>query len=106
METGKVIGFGILLLLAIATWLLAVFQYREKGPLLNNSYLYASAEERRRMNKKPYYRQSAIVFFLLGFSFLMFGVNLIAGWSVFMILGVCGILGTLAYAVISSVLLR
>ena len=81
METGKVIGFGVLLLLAIATWILAVFQYREKGPLLNNSYLYASAEERRRMNKKPYYRQSAIVFFLLGFSFLMFGVNLIAGWS-------------------------
>ena len=99
METGKVIGFGVLLLLAIATWILAVFQYREKGPLLNNSYLYASAEERRRMNKKPYYRQSAIVFFLLGF-------NLIAGWSVFMILGACGILGTLAYAVISSVLLR
>ena len=103
---GKIIGIALLGIVCAACFLISFFQWREKGPVFNNAYLYAGEETRREMNKKPYYRQSAIVFFLLGFSFLMFGLNLIAGWSIFMILGACGILGTLAYAVISSVLLR
>ena len=41
------------------------------GFLLNNAYLYASKQERETMNKKPYYRQTAIVFLLIGVTFLL-----------------------------------
>lgn len=41
--------------------------------LLNNAYIYASKQERETMNKTPHYRQSGVVFALIGLTFL-FGV--------------------------------
>ena len=41
---------------------LAVIHFAERGFLLNNAYIYASLKERENMDKKPYSRQSAIVF--------------------------------------------
>ena len=47
----------------------------EKGFLINNAYIYASKEEREKMNKKPYYRQSGIVFMFLGIISLLNAFN-------------------------------
>ena len=47
----------------------------EKGFLMNNAYIYASKEEREKMNKKPYYRQSGIVFMFLGIISLLNAFN-------------------------------
>lgn len=49
---------GLLLFLGIRSFM-------ERGFLLNNAYIYATKEERKTMNKKKYYRQSAVVFCLL-----------------------------------------
>lgn len=63
-----VIILGALFLLCIV---LGLMQLKEKGPLLNNAYLYSTKEQREQMDKKPYYRQSGIVFLMIAPIFAM-----------------------------------
>ena len=51
-----------IVIFAIAGLLLffAIRSFTERGFLLNNAYIYATKEERETMDKKPYYRQSAV----------------------------------------------
>ena len=56
---------------------LGIRHYMEKGFLMNNAYLYASKEQREKMNKKPYYRQSAIIFGILSVVFIVIGLSLV-----------------------------
>ena len=53
-------------LLTAACMVLGIRQLLEKGYLLNNAWIYASKEEREKMNKRPYYRQSGICFLMIG----------------------------------------
>ena len=75
----------------------------EKGFLFNNAYIYASKQEREKMNKKPHYRQSAIVFLLLGIVFLLLALAVLleAYWISFV--GVAVVIITLIYAIVSSI---
>ena len=73
------------LVLAIITFIVGVLlivsgimSFMNRGFLFNNAYIYASKEEREKMDKKPYYRQTSIVLLLLacvsviqGFSFAL-----------------------------------
>lgn len=103
MEISKILVLAFLFLLMAASFGISYFQFQEKGFLFNNAYLYASEEERRTMNKKPYYRQSGIVFFLVGFIFLLNILELLLAmsWLFYLILLLCAI--TLIYAIISSI---
>lgn len=85
MGTSKIIVTVILFLLAIVSFVLSCFQFKEKGILFNNAWLYASREERANMNKKPHYRQSAIVFFLIGVFFLLYAAEMLlaTGWLIY-----------------------
>ena len=91
--------------LAIALWMfiLSIRSFQQKGFLLNNAYLYASKKEREAMDKAPYYRQTAIVFILIGIIFLLngFGALFPAAWIFPVVLA--GIAVTLVYAIASSV---
>lgn len=72
MEKVMTIIFGILSVILFTISLLHMY---EKGFLMNNAYIYASKEEREKMNKKPYYRQSGIVFMFLGIISLLNAFN-------------------------------
>ena len=72
MEKVITIIFGILSVILFTISLLHMY---EKGFLMNNAYIYASKEEREKMNKKPYYRQSGIVFMFLGIISLLNAFN-------------------------------
>ena len=39
----------LLYVLAAGSWVLSALQFRQKGPLLNNAWLYASKKEREQM---------------------------------------------------------
>lgn len=95
----------MILCLAIAagTFIVSYFQFREKGILLNNAWLYASKEEREAMNKKPYYRQSGVVFVLIGVAFLLNAVMVATKreWILYLVLGVFAV--AVVYAVVSSI---
>lgn len=56
-------------ILAIIYLVISIMSFKEKGFLFNNAYIWASKQEREKMNKKPYYRQTAIVFALIAFIF-------------------------------------
>ncbi len=101
-----IIVMVICLLIASACFLVSYFQYREKGILLNNAYLYASREEREKMNKRPYYRQSGIVFSLLGIVFLLNAVQVTTEWNWICYLSILVSIVTIIYAVVSSILIE
>ena len=70
---GEKIVAVVLFALAVTAFVLSVRAFCEKGFLLNNAYLYASPKERETMDKKPYYRQSGVVFLLVGVIFALHG---------------------------------
>lgn len=103
---GNRIGAIILSVIAIICFIVSFFQLNEKGFLFNNGYIYASKQERERMDKKAYYKQSGVVFLLLGIIFLMNAVNLIVqtGWLFYFIIGIA--MATLVYSIVSSVFIE
>ena len=92
-----------LVMVSLFLFILSIRSFLEKGFLFNNAYIYASKKERETMNKKPYYRQTAIVFFLMGITFLLIGFAILfdAGWITY-IAGVVIII-ILIYAITSSI---
>ncbi|MBQ4560625.1 MAG: DUF3784 domain-containing protein [Tyzzerella sp.] len=93
----------ILFLIAIGAFVMSYRSFREKGFLFNNAYIYASKQERETMDKKPHYRQSAIVFLLIGIIFLLNGVSvLLAAKWIFILVIVIAVIAII-YAIISSI---
>ena len=92
-----------LVVVSLFLFILSIRSFLEKGFLFNNAYIFASQKERETMNKKPYYRQTAIVFFLMGITFLLIGFEILfdAGWITY-IAGVVIII-ILIYAITSSI---
>ena len=93
----------ILLIISIGAFIISVRSFKEKGFLFNNAFLYASKQERNNMDKKPYYRQSAIVFLLIGIVFLLNAVEVFlnSGWIFYIV--VVTIIITIIYAFASSI---
>ena len=100
---GDLIVAIVLLLVALFIYFMSIRSFLEKGFLFNNAYLYASKKERETMNKKPYYRQTAVIFFMMGTIFLLLGLAILlnAFWITYIAEAV--ILVILIYAVISSI---
>ena len=96
----------ILFLISLVAFVLSIRAFLEKGFLLNNAYIYASKKERETMDKKPHYRQSAIVFLLLGCIFLLNGLQVLlnAPWIFYAVMVL--VLVTLGYAIVSSIRLK
>lgn len=97
------LGIIICICLAATAYILSSFQFREKGVLLNNAWLYASEEERSTMDKKPHYRQSGIVFALIGTIFTLDAVWIATGfkWMSYFFILIIAII--IIYAVVSSI---
>lgn len=73
----KSIVFIVVLMLAVICFFISFLHWREKGFLLNNTYIFASKQEKEKMNKTPYYRQSAIVFSGLSLVLLLIAIDII-----------------------------
>ena len=103
---GEMIVAIILFMVAITAYIISFRSFKEKGFLFNNAYIYASKQERETMDKKPHYRQTALVFLLIGTTFLMNGLMLIvkADWLLYVILMIMGI--AIIYAIISSIMIE
>ena len=103
MGTTEIILAVVMLLFSLAALVIAVFQWKEKGILLNNAYILASREERARMNKTPHYRQSAVGFGVLGIIFFSIALAVSTGWNaLFPVVIIFSVL-LVIYAIASSV---
>ena len=99
----EIIVASIPFTISIFLFFMSVRSFMEKGFLFNNAYIYASKEEREKMNKKPHYHQSAIVFLLIGLIFLLnaIAVLLKVNWIFYIVVAV--VIVTLIYAIVSSI---
>ena len=90
---------GILMVISL---IISIRAFKEKGFLFNNAYIWASKKERESMDKRPYYRQSAVVFALLTAVFLCMAIDgvLLTGWL--WIVGIVIAVAALIYAIVSS----
>ncbi len=104
MSTADLILTIILFIIAFAMFLLSYLQFNEKMVLLNNAWLYASKKERETMNKTPHYKQSGVVFALIGVNFLIDAIGCMIHNSDLMLYGVLVISAiAVIYAIVSSV---
>ena len=103
---GNIIAMIVLSVIAIVCFIFSYLQFHQKGFLFNNAYIYASKQERKTMDKKPYYKQSGIVFVLIGIIFLIDAIDIIlqTGWLFYLVIGVAIV--AIAYAIISSVMIE
>ena len=97
------IGLGIV---AIMCFVFSYLQFNEKGFLFNNAYIYASKEERKLMDKKPHYKQSGIVFLMIGIIFAINAIDMIlkTGWLFYLVMFIAVI--AIIYAIASSIIIE
>ena len=108
MGAGQIMVEIIFLALAIGAFVISYLQFKEKGFLFNNAYIWASQEERKLMDKdkeskRLYYRQSGFTFALIGIIFLIFAVYLVADWIWMYVAFWVSVIIAVAYAVVSSI---
>ena len=98
-----IVGAIILFIIAVLAFVMSIRSFMGKDFLFNNAYIYASEQERESMNKKPFYRQSGIVFLLIGIIFLLNCFNLLfeTTWIFYVIIAI--VIITFVYAIVSSV---
>ncbi len=103
MTAGEMIVSVLVFAMAGVCLLFGVRSFSERGFLLNNAYLYASKEERKAMNRKPYYRQSAVVFCILSAVFLVIGLSLLLKNDKLLLAQIPLSAGAVVYAIASTV---
>ena len=105
MTAAELIIGIIMFVLAGILVLLGIRSFSGRGFLLNNAYIYASEEEREKMDKKPYYRQTGIVFCLLSLVFIIIGLSVLLQNYKLELLLIPVVAGTIIYAIVSYVLI-
>ena len=100
-STERIIAVIIFIIAGILL-VLSIMHFMEKGVLLNNTYLFASKKERGAMDKRPHYRQSAIVFLLLSLVFAVIGLSVVLQNDKITLLEIPLFIAVIIYAVITS----
>ena len=103
MTTNEIITSIIVFSIAGILFLLSIRSFLDRGFLLNFADIYASKEDRKAMNKKPYYKQSAVVFCALSAVFLVVGLSLVLHQDKVLLLEIPLIVGIIIYAIASTV---
>ena len=96
----------VLGLVALGCFVISFFQFKQKGFLFNNAYIYASEKERETMDKKPHYIQTGVIFVFIGLIFTVNAINVVLKKN-FLLFAVIGIaVMAIIYAIVSSVLIE
>lgn len=103
MDKGKLIVSLIIFAIAGIKLFLSIMSFMEKGKLMNNAYIYASKEEREKMNKKPYYRQSGIAFLFTFMEFVFIGLSCLFDNVIYTVFQALVLIILFVYAIASSV---
>ncbi|MBR1422843.1 MAG: DUF3784 domain-containing protein [Ruminococcus sp.] len=102
MTTSELIILIFVFMIAGTLFVISIRSFKNRGFLFNNAYLYASKEERDTMDKKPYYKQTAIVCLILCFVFTIIGVSILLQNSKINLIEIPFFAGIFIYAIVSS----
>lgn len=83
--------------------ILGIISLCKRGFLFNNAYIWASKKERETMDKAPYYRQTGVVFILIGIMLALFGLDVMLKTAWIWLLGIVLGFGIGVYAIISTI---
>lgn len=100
---GELITLIIVLFIAVILLIFSIMSFLERGLLLNNAFLYASKEEREKMDKKPYYKQSAIMFCILSVVFIVIALQILLKNDILFLLEIPLIMSVIIYWIVSTV---
>lgn len=106
MSIAETVGGIIAFVMAVIFAFMSVLHFMEKGYLFNNAYIWASKEEREKMYKKPYYRQSAIVYCVISINFFLTVLSIVFKNDYIMLLIIPLIIGAVIYAIVSSAIIE
>lgn len=84
----------------------AAMNFLEKGFLFNNAYIYATEEEREKLNKKPYYIQTGIVMIFIALLFVFEGFNVLLKNNLYFILIIVDAVLAVIFAIVSTALIN
>ena len=96
------VGGIICFIIAGACVFISIRHFTQRGFLFNNAYIWASKAERAKMDKSPYYRQSAIVFCLLFLVFAVIGISIVLQNYKIELLEIPLIVVTVVYVIVSA----
>ncbi len=81
MEISQIVSSIIIGLISILLLTYSFFTSKEKGPILSNTYLLATSEERKKMDKSAEYHLVTVIFSILGLVFLLLSIRILSSWS-------------------------
>lgn len=94
----------MLFVMAAFSIIVSILSFMEKGIPLNNYYLFATKEEKEKLDLKSIYRQTAIVFGLIGLMLLILALLILLNKTELItpiVIPFCIV--TVVYAVVSSI---
>lgn len=103
MELAEIIAGSIMILIALSLGVYASFTARKKGPILSNRYLWASKEERAKLDKEAEYKLLTIIFAGLSVIFVLAAMSIFTQWQGASILMCAGCIGLTIYAIVDTV---
>lgn len=68
-------------IISIVLYIYVSFTVKGKGPILSNTYLFASKEERKKIDKKAEYRMVSVVFGIFATIFAFLTVFILTSWN-------------------------
>ena len=89
-------------ILSVVLYIYVSFAARGKGPILSNTYLFATKEERKKMDLKAEYRLATVVYSLVATAFALLTVFIICEKDLVLFLAVAVLAAALVYAVRES----
>lgn len=90
-------------IIAVILFIYVFFAARCKGPILSNTYLFASEKERSKIDKKAEYHMVSVVFGILATIFACLTMYIITSWNICLYTVFVLIICVIVYAVKESI---
>lgn len=90
-------------LISIALYVYVSFAARRRGPILSNTYLFATKEERRKIDVKAEYRLVTVVFADLATVFAFLTLFIFTDWKWCFYVVIILIVAVIIYAIVESI---
>ena len=103
MQTVNMATAVIVTILCAGSFVIASFQWKEKGPVFTNSYLLATPKERELLDIKAEYRLAAVVFTTLGIIFALLVLALLSGLQWLYVVATIGAVALVFYVIVKAV---
>lgn len=89
--------------ISVILFIYVSFTVRCKGPILSNTYLFASKEERNKIDKKAEYHMVSVVFGIVADSFAFLTVYIITTWNTCLYIVFALVVSVIVYAIKESI---